>query len=121
MQSVLLLKLENLSQHVYYILGSNLGFPGGSDSKESACNARYLGRSPGEGNSYPLLFSCLENPMDRERSLVGCSRQGCKKLDMTEQLTLLLFSLSACSLMIFLMFGTATWDNTLLSFLRVMR
>ena len=46
-------------------------FPGGSDSKESACNARDLGsipqsrRAPGEGNGYPLLYSCLENPMDR--------------------------------------------------------
>ena len=41
------------------------------DSKESACNARDpgsipgLGRSPGEGNDYPLQYSCLENPMDR--------------------------------------------------------
>ena len=24
-----------------------------------------LGRSPGEGNSYPLQYSCLEKPMDR--------------------------------------------------------
>ena len=37
-----------------------LGFPGGSDGKESACNAgdlgsiSGLGRSPGEGNGYPL-------------------------------------------------------------------
>ena len=23
------------------------------------------GRSPGEGNGYPLQYSCLENPMDR--------------------------------------------------------
>ena len=48
-----------------------LGFPGGSDGKESACNARDtgliagsilgLGRSPGEGNGYPLQYSCLEN------------------------------------------------------------
>ena len=30
------------------------GFPGGSDSKESACNDPWLGRSPGEGNSYLL-------------------------------------------------------------------
>ena len=48
-----------------------LGFPGGSDSKESACNAGDpsstpgLGRSPGEENRDPLLCSCLENPMDR--------------------------------------------------------
>ena len=48
------------------------GVPGGSDSKESACNAEDpssipgLGRSPGEGNGYPLQDSCLENSMDRE-------------------------------------------------------
>ena len=43
--------------------------PHGSDGKESACNARDpipgLERSPGEENDYPLLYSCLENPMDR--------------------------------------------------------
>ena len=42
-----------------------------SDAKESACNAGDLGSiprlgiSPGEGNSNPLLYSCLENSMDR--------------------------------------------------------
>ena len=47
------------------------GFPGGSDSKESACNAGdsgsvpELGRFPGKGNGYPLQYSCLENSMDR--------------------------------------------------------
>ena len=47
------------------------GFPGGSDSKEFACNAGNpglipgSGRSPGEGNGNPLQYSCLENPMDR--------------------------------------------------------
>ena len=46
-------------------------FPGGSDSKESACNTEDPGliprlrRSPGEGNSNLLQYSCLENPMDR--------------------------------------------------------
>ena len=45
-------------------------FPGGSDGKASACNAGDpasipgYGRSPGEGNSNPLQYSCLENPMD---------------------------------------------------------
>ena len=45
-------------------------FPGGSDNKASACNAGDLGsipglgRSPGEGNSNPLQYSCLENPME---------------------------------------------------------
>ena len=53
---------------------SQLGFPGGSDSKESACNAEDpglipgSGRCPGEGNGYPLQYSCLENPRDREAS-----------------------------------------------------
>ena len=48
-----------------------LGFPGGSVGKESACNAgdpgsiSGLGRSPGEGNGNPLQYSCLENLMDR--------------------------------------------------------
>ena len=47
------------------------GFPGGSDGKESACNAEDpglipgLGRSPGEGNGNPLHYSCPQNPMDR--------------------------------------------------------
>ena len=46
-------------------------FPGDSDGKESAYNAGDLrlipgsGRSPGEGNGYPLQYSCLENSMDR--------------------------------------------------------
>ena len=45
--------------------------PGGSAGKESACNAgdldsvSELGRSPGEGNDYPLQYPCLENSMDR--------------------------------------------------------
>ena len=48
-----------------------MGFPGNSDGKESACNARDLGpvpgsgRSPGGGNGYPLQYSCLGNSMDR--------------------------------------------------------
>ena len=48
-----------------------MGFPGDSDSKESACNAGDLGlisgfgESPGEGNGNPLQYSCLENPLDR--------------------------------------------------------
>ena len=46
-------------------------FPGGSDNKESACNAGDsgsipgLGRSLGEGNGNPLQYSCLEKSMDR--------------------------------------------------------
>ena len=46
-------------------------FPGGSDGKEFAYNAKDLGsipglrRSPGERNGYPLQYSCLENSIDR--------------------------------------------------------
>ena len=46
------------------------GFPGGSDSKESACNSRDPGSVPGlgkflgEGNGNPFQYSCLENSMD---------------------------------------------------------
>ena len=45
--------------------------PGGSDGKESACNAGDLysipglGRHPGGGYGNPLQYSYLENPMDR--------------------------------------------------------
>ena len=47
-----------------------MGFPGGAEGKESTCSAGDLGstpglgRSPGEGNSNPLQYSCLENLMD---------------------------------------------------------
>ena len=49
---------------------ASTGFPGGSDSKESTCNAGDLssipglGSSPGEGNGYPLQYPCLEDSMD---------------------------------------------------------
>ena len=48
-----------------------VGFPGGSDSKESACDAGDLGsipglgRSPGRENGNPLQYSCLGNPINR--------------------------------------------------------
>ena len=56
-----------------------MGFPGGSDGKESAYNVGDpglipgSGRSPGEGNGKPLQSSCLENPMTEE---LGVSRAG---------------------------------------------
>ena len=49
----------------------NKGFPGGSDRKESVCNVEDLGsipglgRTTGEGNGYPLQYSCQENSMDK--------------------------------------------------------
>ena len=48
-----------------------MGFPGGSDGKESTCNTgdpgsvSGSGRSPGRGNGYPLQYSYLENSMNR--------------------------------------------------------
>ena len=60
-----------------------LGLPCGSVGKESACNGGDLGsipglgRSPGEGKSYPFQYSGLENSMDF-----------CKKLEKTERLSL---------------------------------
>ena len=67
-----------------------LGFPGGSDCKESACNVEDpglipgSGRSLGEGHSYPFQYSCLENSTGL-RNLVGYSPWGCKELETTEQ------------------------------------
>ena len=71
------------------------GFPGGSDGKESACNAGDLGsipipgwgRSPGGGHGNPLQYSCLENPHG-QKSLAGYSPRGCRESDTTERLTL---------------------------------
>jgi len=51
---------------------------------------RFLGRSPGEGNGYPLQCCFLENPHG-QRSLAGYSPWGCKESDTTELLMLSLF------------------------------
>ena len=69
-----------------------MGFPSGLDGKESACNAGDpgsipgLGRSPGEGNGYPLQYSCLENSTDR--GAWWPTVHGLADLDTTEQLSL---------------------------------
>ena len=69
-----------------------MGFPGGSDGKESACTAGDpglipgWGRSPGGGNGYPLRYSCLENSMGK--GAWQTTVHGVTKLDMTERLTL---------------------------------
>ena len=75
-----------------------MGFPGGSDGKESACNAGDsglipgLGSSPGEGNGNPLQYSCLENPMDRGPQSV----HGVTASDATEQVALFIVDLQCC-------------------------
>ena len=65
-------------------------FPGGSDSKESACNVGDpgsipgLGRSPGEANGTPLQYSCLEiSWMEEPGRLQSIGR---KESDTTKQL-----------------------------------
>ena len=71
-----------------------LGFPAGSDSKESACSARdsgsipESGRSSGEGNGYPLQFSCLESSMNR--GAWRATVHGVTKMDTTKRLSLYL-------------------------------
>ena len=67
-----------------------MGFPGGSAGKESALNVGHLGsipvlgRSPGEGNCYPLQYSGLENSMGCMYIVYGVA----KSQDMTERLSL---------------------------------
>ena len=69
-----------------------MGFPDGSDGKESDCNTRDLGlipglgRSPGGGHGNPLQYSCLENPHG-QRSLAGYSPWGQKESYATERVT----------------------------------
>ena len=64
--------------HIHLYTCLYMGLPGSSAGKESSCYAGDpgsipgLGRSPGEGNDYPLQYSCLENPHG-QRSLMGYS------------------------------------------------
>ena len=66
-----------------------LGFPGGSDGKESTCTAGdkglipELGRCRGGGHGNPLQYSCQENPHG-QKSLAGYNPWGCKESDMNE-------------------------------------
>ena len=66
--------LAHTQTQYYRVCSCIWDFPGGSDGKESTCNAGVSrdpgsipgwGRSPGKGNDNPLQYSCLENPMDR--------------------------------------------------------
>ena len=63
-----------IMKHCSKIIPSSMthgGFPGSSVIKNARASAgdkgliSDLGRSPGEGDGYPLQYSCLENPMDR--------------------------------------------------------
>ena len=83
-----------------------MGFPGGSDGKESTCNVGDLGstpgleRSPGGGHSNPLQYSCLE------RSLEGYSPWGHKESYMTDRLSTHLTRWTFVGKVISLLFNT---------------
>ena len=68
-----------------------MGFPGGSEGEESACNVGDLslipgsGRSLGEENGNPLQYSCLENPIDGRGSWQA-TVHGVAEMDTTERL-----------------------------------
>ena len=70
-----------------------LSFPGGSDGKESTCNAGDLGlipewgRSPGKGNEYPLQYGEFYG----QRSLAGYSPEDQKESETAERLSLSLY------------------------------
>ena len=77
-------------------LGLFLGFPDGSDGKESACIAGDLGLIPGSGRppgerEWQLTPVFLPGEFHGQRSMAGYSRWGRKESDTTERLTLSLF------------------------------
>ena len=81
----------------------DMGYPGGSDGEKSTCNAwnpgliPMLGGSSGEGNGYPLQYSCLENPMDRGAwwaTVHGSQRVVCDWMANTFTLSELVYSVS---------------------------
>ena len=69
-----------------------MGFPGGSVVKKPLVNAGDIGLTPGSGrsprggNGNPLLYSCLENPMDRGDCGLSVERGLVEQLDMTEHM-----------------------------------
>ena len=87
----------HVAEHLHFLphasfqsLGHLLGFPGGSDGKESACKSRDSGvipgwgRSPAGGHGNPLPYPCLENPVDRG-AWRGYRPRGRQESDTTEQ------------------------------------
>ena len=89
-----------MESHTISVKEERLGFPGGSDSKESTCNAGDLdsvpglGRSPRERNGYLPRYCCLENSMNRW-SLVGYSPWVPEQLNTTKQASSRTTSISA--------------------------
>ena len=100
-----------------------MDFPGGSEGKESACNAGDpglipgSGRSPGGGHGNPFQYACLENPHG-QRSLSDYSPWGHKELDTTEQLSTapLILIISLVSLSHFFLLQSVCFTGTQLIF-----
>ena len=82
---------EKMWEASTFIFGD--GFPGGSDSKESACKVGDpslipgSGRCPGEGMASHSSIPAWGRPFHGRRSLAGCIPWGRRESDMTEQLT----------------------------------
>ena len=78
-------------------------FPGGSDGKESACNAGDpgstpgSGRSPGEENGNPLQYYCLENFLDREAWLATFHGVAKSRTQLSDSQTLHAFISHTCT------------------------
>ena len=74
---MVILQTETKFNLIFEINELFVGFPGESAGKESTCNVGNLGlnpglgRAPGEGNSYPLQYSGLENSQSMESQRVG--------------------------------------------------
>ena len=80
---------NNLKKNIYI---HTLNFPGGSDSRDSVCNAGDpgsipgSGRSPGGGNGNPLHYSCFRNPMNRgawRATVLGVAKSQTQLSDLT--------------------------------------
>ena len=91
-QDAIVRRNNDIIMETIYCTIDPMGFPGGSDGKESDCNVGDLssipgwGRSPGEENGYPLQYSCLENSL--ARGAWWATVHGIAELDVTERLTL---------------------------------
>ena len=98
-------------------------FPGGSDGKESACDAGDPGsipgwrRSPGRGHGNPFQYSCLENSTDRG-AWWAYRLWDPKELDTTDQVSLTQPSSVTCSVGCRRLNGQVCFMNTSLSLLR---
>ena len=82
---------EQHLSNIYYRAGIIQGFPGGLSGKESTCQCRrrrghgfdpWVRKTLRQGNSNPLQYFCLENPMDREAWWVAKSHNTTEQLSM---------------------------------------